>query len=100
METPRRIVVSLVMGGALIGLTCLPAQASAEGGGSVGYCASNHVYLSTRSTVGAVAHAWSAKTYSWYNSSTTTRTSSRNLPYDTYGYSVGGTLLSLSTSCG
>ena len=98
METPRRIVVSLVMGGALIGLTCLPAQAYAEGGGSVGYCASNHVYLSTRSTV-VRAHAWSAKTYSWYNSSTTTRTSS-NLPYDTYGYSVGGTLLSLSTSCG
>lgn len=54
MEAPRRLIVSLVMGGALVGLTCLPAQAYAEGGGSVG----------------------------------------------TYGYSVGGTLLSLSTSCG
>ena len=100
MQARRRIVTSIAASAALLGLACLPAQAYADGGGSVGYCASNHVYLSTRSTVGAVAHSWSAKTYTWYNSSTTTRTSSRNLPYDTYGYAVDGTLISLSTSCG
>ncbi|MDJ0767914.1 MAG: hypothetical protein QNJ12_03940 [Ilumatobacter sp.] len=65
----------------------------------MGYCASYRVYLSTRTTSGAVAHAWTNYSTSWWNSSTTTRTSSRNTPFDYYGYSTSGQLVSLNTGC-
>lgn len=86
---------------ALAMLLFLPATAASadSGGGSVGYCSSYHVSLSTKSTSGAAAHSWdTGASYSWYNGSTRTRTSGQSVPYASYGYSVSQ-LLSLSTGC-
>lgn len=87
--------------GAILLLTFGAAPATAaSGGGSVGYCSSMRVNLSTTSGPGAVAHSWSDGTdYSWYNSSTRTRNSTRPIPFAYYGYATGGTLYSLSTGC-
>jgi hypothetical protein len=97
----KRVKVVVAGAGVALALLLSPtaAGASASGGGSVGYCASYHVSLTTRTTAGAVAHAWTNYSVSWYNSTTTSRSSGRSVPFDYYGYSTAGSLVSLSTSC-
>ncbi len=93
----RRISVALMAGIFIIGMGGVATAAS--GGGAIGYCSNFHVNLSTDSASGAVAHTIGNTNWSWYNYSRTTRYSSKNSPYEYYGYSTGGTLYSLNTWC-